>query len=240
MSPDLPFTVQELPALAPQEALSEVQAGAEPLTLQAAVPGPAPRPVPLLSPLAGRFITQELVASSRFGPDPDLNRLIDSLARCEIPQPVPLQERRTLALGVQVLVDEGEGMEPFAADQQGMVDLVRRLVGDALVEVRRIYEVPDPVDPLDPWEPPPPGVPVLALTDLGLAGQVELAARDLAAAWQAVAATLAARGSSLVALLPYPPERWPASFTGCMRLVFWDRSTTTVRARRARARGPGS
>jgi hypothetical protein len=236
----LPFTVQELPAIVPQETSQHARVSADPLKLQASVPGAPPKPVPLLSPLAGRFITQELVASSRFGPDPDLDRLVAALARCEIPQPVPLQERRTLALGVQVLVDDGEGMEPFVGDQQGMVDLVRRLAGEALVDVRRIYEVPDPGDPIHPWEPPPPGMPVLALTDLGLAGRVARGAVELAAAWQVIAAILATRGSSLIALVPYQAARWPASLSICMRLVSWDRSTTAARARQARSEGPGT
>ena len=234
-----PFTVAELPALAPREAPQPAQVSTKPLMLQASVPGVQPIPIPLLSPLAGRFIVQELVASSRFGPDPDLERLVDGLARREIPQPVPLQEHRTLAFGVQVLVDEGEGMEPFADDQEGMVDLVQRLVGEAIVDVRRIHEVPDPADPVYPWEPPPPGVPVLALTDLGLAGRVERGAADLNAAWQLVAAALAVRGSSVIALLPYPPARWPVSLRDCIDLVPWDRSTTTARARRARSKKPG-
>ena len=129
-----PYGVRDLPALAPRETPPQTQVIAEPLKLQAPVPGVRPKSVPLLSPLAARFIVAELVASSRFGPDPDLGRLVDGLARCEIPQPVPLQEHRTLALGVQVLVDDGEGMEPFADDQQGMLDLVRRLAGEALVD----------------------------------------------------------------------------------------------------------
>ena len=234
-----PFTVRELPALAPQGAPQPAQASTEPLKLHASILVAQPKPIPLLSPLAARFIVQELVASSRFGPDPDLERLVDGLARREIPQPVPLQEHRTLAFGVQVLVDEGEGMEPFVDDQEGMVDLVRRLVGEAIVDVRRIHEVPDPADPVYPWEPPPPGMPVLALTDLGLAGRVERGAADLDAAWQIVAAALAVRGSSLIALLPYPPARWPASLRACIDLVPWDRSTTTVRARQARSKKPG-
>jgi len=234
-----PFTVAELPALVSREAPQPVQASAEPLKLQAPITSTQPKPIPLLSPLAARFIVQELVASSRFGPDPDLERLVDDLARCEIPQPVPLQEHRTLAVGVQVLVDEGEGMEPFADDQEGMVDLVRRLAGEAIVDVRQFHEVPDPADPIYPWEPPPPGVPVLALTDLGLAGRVERGAAGLDAAWQVVAAELAARGSSLIVLLPYPAASWSPSARACIDLVPWDRSTTTVQARRARSRKPG-
>ena len=232
------FPVERLPPIAPRTALSARRDSIKQLQLTAAVSHPPPMPVPLLSPLAGRFIVQELVTSSRFGPDPDIDRLVDALARREIPQPVPLQECRTLARGAQVLVDDGEGMEPFADDQQALVDLVRRLAGDALVDVRTFHEVPDPADLVDPWDPPPPGTPVLALTDLGLAGQNERGTLSLATAWKSAAATLAMRGSNLIALIPYPATRWPAQFRACMRLVLWDRSTTAAYARQARRAGP--
>ena len=203
-------SVERLPPIAPRTALS-VRRAVAPLRLTSVVSDPPPKPAPLFSPLAGRFIVQELVTSSRFGPDPDIDRLVDSLARREIPQPVPLQERRTLARGVQLLVDDGEGMEPFADDQEALVELIRRLAGDALVDVRTIHEVPDPADPVDPWDPPPLGMTVLAVTDLGLGGRIERGTIGLVTAWQSIAAILAMRGSSLIALVPYPAARWPGA-----------------------------
>lgn len=235
-----PVTVTDLPALAPREMPRMPLSTVAPLEFGEGGPAPVapPIPLPLFSPLAERFITQELVLSSRFGPGQDVDRLVDALARCEIPQPLPLQENDTLARGVQVLIDDGEGMEPFSADQKGLVNVVRRLASDALTDVQIIHEIPDPAHPVDPWVPPPPRTPVLALTDLGLAGRIEREASGLVAAWQSAAATLAARDSALIALVPYPPQRWPASLSACMRLVHWDRSTTTVRARQARLSGP--
>jgi hypothetical protein len=227
------FPVERLPLIAPRTTPTTRRNTVVPLQLTAVVSHPPPMPVPLLSPLAGRFIVQELVSSSRFGPELNIDRLIDILARYEIPQPVPLQECRTLARGAQVLVDDGEGMDPFSDDQQGLVELVRRLVGEALVDVRTIHEVPDPADPVDPWVPPPPGTPVLALTDLGLAGRTERGALGLTTARQSVASTLGMRGSSLIALVPYPATRWPVQLRPCIHLVNWDRSTTIAHARQA-------
>jgi len=235
--PSSSFPAEKLPPIAPRTVAGERRDSVEPLQLTASVWYPPPTPVPLLSALAGPFIVQELVAASRFGPDPDIDRLVEALARCEIPQPVPLQRRRTLARGAQVLVDDGEGMEPFSDDQQTLVDLVRRLAGAALVDVRTIHEVPDPADPVDPWDPPPPGTPVLALTDLGIGGRNERGALASAVAWQSAAAILAMRGSSLTALVPYPAAHWPAELVACMHLVLWDRSTTTANARQARRSG---
>jgi hypothetical protein len=206
----------------------------DPLRLDAPVPGEYPAISPLLSALAGRFIAKELVSSERVGHEPDLERLIAHMARHELPNPIPLETHRTLARGVQVLVDRGEGMEPFAADQQALVDLLRRLVGHALVSVQTIYEAPDRADPLYPWKPPPPGTPVLALTDLGLGSRADLSGRELIAAWRTAAAVLAPRRSTLVALIPYPRDRWPSELAAVVRLVEWDRPTTAAAARVAR------
>jgi hypothetical protein len=136
-----------------------------------------------------------------------------------------------------VLIDDGEGMLPFVSDQRAFVELARRLLGDALVDVRRIYEAPDAEGLSEGYEPPAPGVPVLALTDLGLAGRTERGMAAVIAAWQAFASANALRGSSLSALVPFPRESWPQQVAACVRLAVWDRSTTTNRARLARAGG---
>ncbi len=101
-------------------------------------------------------------------------------------------------------MDDGEGMEPFADDQLGLIDVIRGLVGEGVLEVRTIHEVPDSADPLYPWEPPPAGTPVLALTDLGLSGRTEVGIRKLIAAWQSVAFRLytRVRASSCWSLSP--------------------------------------
>ncbi len=232
------FPVDRLPPIAPRWSPDTRDDTVTPLRLTEVDSSPPLAPVPLLSPLAGRFIVQELIISRRPGPVPDIDRLVEAMARGEIPQPIPWQESRTLARGAQVLVDYGEGMEPFAGDQRALVELVRRLAGEALVEVQTIHESPDPRDPVDPWTPPPPGTPVLALTDLGLAGRIEQRTPDLVAAWRSAASTLARRGSSLTVLTPYPPARYPTPLASAICLVRWDRPTTTAQARRVRREGP--
>jgi hypothetical protein len=228
--------LERLPALPSQVSIGvDVEfEPVDPLRLDAPAPGESPAISPLLSALAGRFIAKELVSSERAGHEPDIERLIDHMARQELPNPIPLETRRTLARGVQVLVDRGEGMEPFAADQEAFVDLLRRLVGDALVSVQTIYEAPDRADPLYPWEPPPPGTPVLALTDLGLGSRAERSNAELIAAWQTAAAVLAPRRSTMVGLIPYPRDRWPGELAAVVRFAEWDRPTTAAAARVAR------
>ena len=230
--------IERLPSLPPQVSIGvDVEfEPVDPLLLEAPAAGESPAISPLLSALAGRFIAKELVSSERVGHEPDLERLIAHMARQELPNPIPLEMHRTLARGVQVLVDRGEGMEPFAADQEAFVDLLRRLVGDALVSVQTIYEAPDRTDPLCPWEPPPPGTPVLALTDLGLGSRAELSNAELIAAWRTAAAVLAPRRSTMVGLIPYPRDRWPGELAAVVRFAEWDRPTTAAAARVARDR----
>jgi hypothetical protein len=220
--------------LTPRLAAAQEPASIEPLRLTASTTdGPVPASPPLLSPLAARFIVNELVSTLRFGPEPDVDRLVTVLAGGDIPDPLPLQEHRTLARGVQVLVDRGEGMEPFAGDQTDLQRLLSLLVGTALMDVRPIHEVPDEADPSVPWAPPPPGTPVLVLTDFGLSGRADRDPATLLSAWRRTAMLLASRGSSLIALVPYPKERWPA-VGDAIRLVVWDRETTAAGARAAR------
>lgn len=231
---DLP-DLGRLPEILPLMAAGRTGPPVEPLTLSEAPVSP-PFPPPLLDPLASRFTAKALVTSVRYGPEVDIPAVVGRLSRLEAPDPMPLERRLTLARGVQVLVDTGEGCEPFVPDQEMMVQLLRRLVGESLVEVSRIYEAPRVDDELDPWEPPAPGTTVLALTDLGLSGRSDQTEEALSAAWLEAADLLASRGSELIALVPYPPSQWIIGLQGPVRIVMWDRSTTVSVARLARER----
>jgi hypothetical protein len=177
------------------------------------------------------------VLTSRFGPEPDVEGVISALSQLQVPQPIPLLEHRTLARGVQVLVDRSEGMEPFTADQEGVVHQLELLVGESLVDLRSIHEVPDSNDPMWPWEPPPPGTPVLVLTDLGIGGRTDLSPEEVEVAWQRAATELASRGSLLAALVPYPRTLWSTNLRSVMRIVMWDRPTTVGRVHVTRVAG---
>ena len=152
---------------------------------------------------------------------PDIDRLVEAMARGEIPQPIPWQESRTLARGAQVLVDYGEGMEPFAGDQRALVELVRRLAGQALVEVQTIHESPDPRDPVDPWTPPPPGTPC-ARADRSRPGRADRTAHARPGCRLAVrrldpgSAGLEPYRLDLPTHPPATPRRWPAHMPGAL------------------------
>ena len=63
----------------------------------------------------------------------DVEKLIEVVARGRPVDRIPRRPVPSLRRGVQVLVDVGEAMQPFARDQRALVDEVRRVVGPELV-----------------------------------------------------------------------------------------------------------
>jgi hypothetical protein len=73
---------------------------------------------------------------------------------------------------------------------------------------------------------------VIAVTDLGLGGPPDLLDRARPAEWLTMGSLLAARGSPLVVLTPWPRERIPPALHGHIAIIEWDRPTTANRVRR--------
>jgi hypothetical protein len=175
----------------------------------------------------------------------DLPRLVRDVANREWPATLP-REVRYAPRGAQLLVDFGEAMLPYAADQRGVAAQLRRLLGTD--RVTTLHFAGSPLQgvgtgPSDTWRPygdehlPPPGTPVLALTDLGIARPPMTRSYGGVRDWRRFAERLAAHGSRVVALVPYPERRWPRSLRPLVRIIQWDRATTVgaVRFRRTAA-----
>jgi hypothetical protein len=194
---------------------------------------------PLLRPLWSRgVITTALATGARDGP-PALDEVIDVLARGRALREMPRTLVPTLRLGVQVLIDAGPGMAPFARDQEMIVRELRRVLTGDRVRLASFVGVPYPrVRTPAGWEdyvPPPCETPVLMLTDLGLAGAA-IAGPDVVsepAPWLRFADRVARAGCPLVAFVPYPPARWPAELAAAVRIVQWDHTTGVGDVRRA-------
>jgi len=186
---------------------------------------------PLFKPLWERnLITAAVVTRAPNGPV-DVSRLCDTAARGRPLRAIPRLPQPSLFRGVQVLVDLGEGMEPFARDQAHLLDELRRIVGDESTSVAHFRNNPLRGTGVNPWtwgayRPPHPGTPVLALTDLAIGGPTLDPDRSSEDEWLAFAERLAQASCPVVALVPYPERRWPRKLKGKMTLVCWDRSTT--------------
>ena len=135
-----------------------------------------------------------------------------------------------------MLVDVGEGMEPFVDDAWDLVERIERIAGEANVSTHAFWDAPlrGLAPDLDAYEPPSPLTPVLAVTDAGIGGPSPRIERSRAAEWLALAERLAERGSPLILIVPYRRDRWPDGLRR-LTLVEWDRRTTTARAHVLRA-----
>jgi hypothetical protein len=187
-------------------------------------------------PLFVRSWSRELLAAALAQQMPgsrvDEPRLVGLVAAARPVTEIPHRPRRSLSRGVQVLVDLGDGMEPFARDQSELLEGIRRVVGDSRVQVLQFRDSPirnagsGPIWTWKPYVPPEPGSPVLALTDLGIGGPAVHPGRSRPNEWAALASRLRRRSCPLVAFVPYGPERWPRRLARMMTIVEWDRSAT--------------
>jgi hypothetical protein len=231
-----PSRLRRLEAEAVQEPLWMLTAGS------LAPPGPGaadpPDPEPLLLPPWTRGILEQLVASADDRGPIDIDEAVAMLARQEPLYEVPRRARSTLSRGAQVLVDVGDGMTPYFADQLLLLAELDRVIGGHRLEVRRFAGTPargigaGPRRTWRPWEPPSRPRPVLLLTDLGIT-RPRSGRRGTASAWHRFAETARSAGCPLVALIPYPIEHVPPLLRRTMAVVTWDRTTSALDVRRA-------
>ncbi|MFE5816192.1 hypothetical protein ACFQ6S_22730 [Streptomyces sp. NPDC056479] len=167
----------------------------------------------------------------------DIPALIDTLAHGRPVARLPRRRVPTLRYGIQVLVDRSAGMQPFRRDQDQLIGQIRTVVGAGLVEVGYFSDLPQRgTGPGARWTrtaytPPELGRRILLLSDLGLGGPADDLQRAAPADWEEFVGLVTRAGCSIVALSPYPPDRWPGWMTRLLPLVSWDRTTTAGRAR---------
>jgi hypothetical protein len=194
-------------------------------------------PEPPLPAMQARSSIATLAATRRPGRSLDVAALVRRSARLQPPTASFLLELRTAPF-VQLLVDRGEGMEPYASDLYFLVAQFMHVAGHDRVERRTFLGTPRRgVDPnaltgkTAKWKRPAPKSLVLVLTDLGIGGPPGSPDRARAGEWRAVAAMVASAQADLKVLTPFPPSRWPAGLAERMRIISWDSLAHLVRLR---------
>lgn len=200
----------------------------------------SPKPLlPLLRRESVRAAFSEMLGTDRAIGRVELGSMIRRLASAKPVGQLPRTVVRTLARGCDVLVDLGMGLTPFANDRRQVLEELVRVVGDD--NVTRWFFWDHPLDGVckrpsrsrDPYVPPRRGRPVLVVTDLGI-GRPRLTPRGhRETEWLDFAAQLREAGCPLIALVPYPPKRWPQRLTRVMTVLLWDRTLTVLEIRRA-------
>jgi len=194
---------------------------------------------PLFAPLRRRGILFAIVSTLVEEGEVDLERAVDQLSTGAGLRKLPRSPIATTRRGVQVLVDQGSGLDPFRDDQRQVVLALDDLLSDDRFEVRYfrgcpsrgVYAVGD--ESARAWRAPSPKTPILMLTDLGLGGP--LFEDDVASTgeWLAFAARASEGGRAILALVPYEARRWPRALSRAMRLVHWSERTSVGEVRRA-------
>jgi hypothetical protein len=193
---------------------------------------------PLLSPRVARAILAALLAARVDDGPLDIERMIETIARHE---PPALHRALTVSIrrGVQVLIDMSHSMELFRHDQEEFVRALHRVIGRGRASV--FYFAGSPVrgvrtdDDLEwlPYVPPAPSTPVLLLSDFGIsAPPLE---RVVGREWRTFSETVRAAHCPLLALVPFPRNRWPAEIARIIAIAQWDRPLTARGAREVAA-----
>jgi hypothetical protein len=197
----------------------------------------------LLPPLARTAILAGALSMRAREGEVDLPEVVETLARGQPLKHLPRLPVPTLRRGIQLLVDVGEGMLPFARDRAELVEAIQHLV--PRTELKMFVGCPSRGSGSGArsqkgwprWRPPARGTPVVLLSDLGLGGPQLSLDRALSAEWLAFCARARRAGCPLVAFVPYERQRWPRPLARAMILVTWDRGTTAGQVRHAV--GPG-
>lgn len=207
--------------------------------LPKAVRASSPAPDPLFEPRQERALLGGLAACLSHDGELHLERLLDDLARGQLPKHLPRHHSWGTQRGLQLLVDDGPGMAPFRADVE---QLWSRLC--ALFPGERLSRLTFEGCPTRgcrkprqrgsrPWQAPDSGSAVLVLSDLGLAETGSTVAPGRLQEWLTFCGQAEAAGVQLRSLLPYPSHRWPPALVGRLHPVPWDRHTTVAMVRRA-------
>ena len=162
----------------------------------------------------------------------NLARVVEMVGRAQIIRSMPRFVIPTLSRGVQLLIDQSEGLQPFAADQSVLRSALVQVAGRDRTTVLYFHGSPEwgagsglREDWL-PYKPPAAGTPVVVLTDLGITQPSGIAGIAAASDWKRFAQLLARAHCPLLALVPYPQRRWPPALLRRMDIVQWDRNTT--------------
>jgi hypothetical protein len=158
----------------------------------------------------------------------DVPRLVRRAARLRPLTPPPLVLELRTAPAVQLLIDQGEGMEPFGDDCAFLAAQLEDVAGRDRVE--RHWFVRTPLQGVDPdplqdtrtrWKIPP-GALVLVISDLGIGGPIGSPDRGSPREWQRVAAEVIRHDGLLRVLTPFGPDHVPRGLAAVADVVGWD------------------
>lgn len=199
---------------------------------------PLPPFDPLFTPSWTRSILSLALATPGAHGAVDLRRVVERFSRGRALSRLPRRVIPTMRKGVQVLVDRGSGMVPFARDAEWLVREIRLVAGQetpvlnfrglpsrGVSDARRRKRFA--------YEPPPVGVPVALVTDFGIGIDDFASDRATTREWTEFLRAVKRTDSPVIAFVPYPRHRCPFAIASMVTVIEWDRRTTLTRIRAA-------
>jgi len=201
-------------------------------------------PPPLFAPAHSRAILAATLATFRPGTEIDVERATGVLGAGRRLRSIPYRTVPTLRRGAQVLVDRGPALDPLADDLRQLLADLELLFGRGHLEVLSFAHCPAASEGRRrgvwakggsrmPWPAPGRGVPVLVVSDFALAPPLDDGDCATVGEWLQFARQVRAALCHPVALVPYPPSRWPPALVRVMGFVHWSERTTARQVMRA-------
>ncbi len=210
----------------------------KPLARQGTVTPDRPPFDPLLLPGWSRAVLSSALSTVSHDGAIDTEAIIPKIATKSRIKQIPRLPRPTMRRGVQLVIDRGPALAPFARDQEWLIDHVRLVAGNDRTEVIEFFTSPTRDGPLDDegepksYVPPAMGTVVLAMTDLGIGRPPGWMDWATDAEWLEFATRLRKAGCPFLALVPYPEHRWPPALTARLKILPFDRQTAVSTVRR--------
>lgn len=198
------------------------------IPLPASSSGPIRYRNPPFHPRWQRAILSRLSSTIEDEGELDVDAVVARIANALPLVTVPRRRERSVARGVQLLVDRGESMEPYQLDVARFVAAMRRTIGAGAVSVLWFKGHPDwgcesGIDVVD-YRVPPPGVPVVILSDFGIMMRSSSSAAG-EREWVRFFGRLGRRGHPCTGIVPLRSDCFPAALSRAARLIAWERST---------------
>ena len=193
---------------------------------------------PLFEPRWTRAILSAALSTPVAEGQLDMPRVVEHLARAWPFARLPRALVPTTRRGSQVLIDRGDGMQPFRADLVDLASRIGAVIGRPRAGERWFIRTPtlDPdeadLEPADRFAFPRRGTPVAILTDFGIgaSGDLHRASTD---DWLVFTSAARQARVPLVAFVPYPVARVPSAIRRQVTVIPWDRTTTIRDVHRA-------
>ncbi|MBK8815875.1 MAG: hypothetical protein IPN42_10395 [Methylococcaceae bacterium] len=170
---------------------------------------------------------QALLSETKRSRQIDIKRLVNQMARAEIPARIPRRLRSGWIAGLQILVERADRTELFNHDYNQLLLQLQKLRGETGLQVQQLVQRPGGIVRIkqgdryltQSWRLPESGSEIMILSDLGLLDQTGQVMQD----WLRFGRRLRMAGFTPVVLIPLPQRYLIPELLALFTCVCWTR-----------------